>query len=119
MKTGEIIDRLRDKIRLKHYSLATEKSYVGWARRYISFHAARVSEGSALSGTDEVTAFLAWLATQRRVCASTQNQAMNALVFLYGEVLGQALGNIDAIRAKRSKRLPAVFTEYRKGRAVG
>jgi integron integrase len=110
MKTGEIIDRLREKIRLKHYSMATEKTYVGWARRYISFHAARVSAGSALSGADEVTAFLSWLATQKRVSASTQNQAMNALVFLYGEVLGQQLGNIDAIRAKRSKRLPAVFT---------
>ncbi len=110
MKTGEIVDKLREKIRLKHYSLATEKTYVGWARRYISFHAARVAGGTALSGAEEVTAFLTWLATQKRVSASTQNQAMNALVFLYGEVLGQALGNIDAIRAKRSKRLPAVFT---------
>lgn len=110
MKTGEIIDRLREKIRLKHYSLATEKTYVGWARRYISFHAARLKDGTASTGAEEVTAFLTWLATQKRVSASTQNQAMNALVFLYGEVLGQSLGNIDAIRAKRSKRLPAVFT---------
>jgi integron integrase len=110
VKNQEIIDTLRAKIRLKHYSLATEKTYVGWARRYIAFHVDRIKAGTAETGTAEVTAFLSWLAVQKRVSASTQNQAMNALVFLYGEVLRQPLGDIDAIRAKRSKRLPAVFT---------
>lgn len=110
MKNQEIIDKLREKIRLKHYSLTTEKSYVGWARRFIGFHVDRIKAGQAQTGAAEVTAFLSWLATQRRVSASTQNQAMNALVFLYGQVLGIDLGNIDAIRAKRSKRIPAVFT---------
>lgn len=110
MKTGEIIDRLRVKIRLKHYALGTEKSYVGWAKRYLAFHVERLKAGRAETGAAEVTAFLSWLATQRRVSASTQNQAMNALVFLYGEVLGQQLGDIDAIRAKKPKRLPEVFT---------
>jgi integron integrase len=110
MKNQEIIDRLREKTRLKHYALSTEKTYVGWARRFIAFHAERLKAGKAETGALEVTAFLSWLATQRRVSASTQNQAMNALVFLYGEVLGIPLGDINAIRAKRSRRLPAVFT---------
>lgn len=110
MKCKEIVERLRERIRVKHYSLATEKVYVGWARRFISFHVARVREGKALTGAAEVSAFLTWLAVQKRVGASTQNQAMNALVFLYGEVLGQPLGEIDALRAKRSKRIPEVFT---------
>jgi integron integrase len=110
MKNQEIIDRLREKIRLKHYALTTEKTYVGWARRFIGFHTDRLKAGRAETGAAEVTAFLSWLATQKRVSASTQNQAMNALVFLYGEVLGVPLGDIDAIRAKRSRRLPAVFT---------
>lgn len=110
MKTGEIIDNLRAKIRLKHYSLSTEKNYVQWAKRFISFHIDRIKSGQAETGSGEVTAFLSWLATQRRVSASTQNQAMNALVFLYGQVLGIELGDIDAVRAKRSKRLPTVFT---------
>lgn len=110
MKNQEIIDRLREKIRLKHYSLATEKTYVGWTRRFIAFHTDRLKAGKAETGAAEVTAFLSWLATQKRVSASTQNQAMNALVFLYGQVLGIELGDIDAVRAKRSRRLPAVFT---------
>jgi integron integrase len=110
MKNQEIIDKLRTKIRLKHYSLATEKTYVGWTKRYMAFHVDRLKAGTAEAGAAEVTAFLSWLAVQKRVSASTQNQAMNALVFLYGEVLCQPLGDIDAIRAKRSRRLPAVFT---------
>ncbi len=110
MTNQQIIDKLREKIRLKHYSLATEKTYVGWARRYIAFHAERVQAGKAETGALEVTAFLSWLAVQKRVSASTQNQAMNALIFLYGHVLETPLGDIDAIRAKRSRRIPVVFT---------
>lgn len=110
MKIQDVIDTLRDKIRLKHYSLSTEKLYVSWSRRYISFHSGRLKDGTAQTGADEVSAFLAWLAVQKRVSASTQNQALNALVFLYKYVLKQDLGNIDAVRAKRSKRLPVVFS---------
>lgn len=110
MKNSEIIDRLRAKIQLKHYSLATEKSYVGWARRYIAFHSERISAGSALTGAAEVEAFLSWLARQKRVSASTQNQAFNALLFLYREVLDIDLGTIDALRAKRTRRIPVVWS---------
>lgn len=110
MKNQAIIDKLREKIRLKHYTWSTEKSYVGWARRYIAFHAGRAQAGTAETGAAEVTAFLTWLATQRRVSASTQNQAMNALLFLYAEVFHEPLGDINAIRAKRSRHIPEVFT---------
>ena len=110
MKNQAIIDTLREKIRLKHYTWSTEKSYVGWARRYIAFHAGRVQAGTAETGAAEVTAFLTWPATQRRVSASTQNQAMNALLFLYAEVFHEPLGDINAIRAKRSRHIPEVFT---------
>ena len=110
MKAGDVIDKLRDKVRLKHFSLSTEKSYVGWVRRYIAWHVERVSAGRAEVSAREVEAFLTWLATQRRVSASTQNVAFNALLFLYREVLGQDLGEVNALRAKKSKRLPVVLT---------
>jgi integron integrase len=110
MRIQDMFDQLRGKIRLKHYSLSTEKTYVGWARRFSAFHADRFRRGEALTGEAEVTAYLTWLATQKRVSASTQNQAMNALIFLYGEVLHIPLGDIDAVRAKRSRRLPVVLT---------
>jgi len=110
MKIADIEKTLREKIRLKQYSYATEKTYVGWMRRFVAFHAARVSFGTAGDATAEVTAFLSWLATQRRISASTQNQAMNALLFLYKEVIKQPLGEIDAFRAKRSRHIPEVFT---------
>lgn len=110
MKIQDIEKALRDKIRLKHYSYATEKTYVGWMRRYVAYHLVRVQAGTAETGAAEVTAYLSWLATQRKVSASTQNQAMNALLFLYGEVLRQPLGDINAVRAKRSRHIPEVFT---------
>ena len=110
MKNSEIIEKLREKMRLKHYSLATEKSYVGWVRRYIAFHSDRIAAGTAQTGTAEVEAFLTWLAQQKRVSASTQNQAFNAMLFLYGQVFWQELGTIDALRAKRSRRIPTVWS---------
>ena len=116
MKAGEVIDRLRAKIRLKHYSLATEKAYVGWVRRYIAWRleAGREFADSAAA----VEGFLSWLATQKKVGAKTQNVAFNALLFLHREVLGQQLGNIDALRAKESKRLPVVFTRQEGARVL-
>lgn len=118
MKAHEIIDTLRARIQIKHYSISTEKTYVGWSRRFIAFHVERVKAGTAGDGTAEVTAFLSWLATQKRVSAATQNQALNALLFLYAEVLKQPLGDINAIRAKRSARLPAVFTRAEVARVL-
>jgi site-specific recombinase XerD len=102
------LDQVRDTIRLKHYSYRTEESYVQWIRRYILFHDKRhpLEMGSA-----EIEAFLTDLAVNQQVAASTQNQALSALLFLYRAVLKQEVDmSIDAVRAKRSQYLPTVLT---------
>jgi integron integrase len=104
----KLLDQVRDCIRRKHYSIRTEKAYADWIRRYIIFHDKRHPQEM---GEAEIEAFLTHLAVERRVSASTQNQALNALVFLYREVLRKKLdGPIEPTHAKRSKRLPTVLT---------
>ena len=104
----KLLDRVRDAIRLKHYSYRTEETYVQWIRRYILFHNKRHPKDM---GVPEIEAFLTHLAVKRHVAASTQNQALCALIFLYKQVLQLPLDErIDAIRAKRSRRLPTVLT---------
>ena len=94
-----LLDRVRLAIRARHYSRRTEKAYVGWIRRYIFFHGKR---HPAEMGAPEVTAFLTSLAVHGKVGASTQNQALSALLFLYRDVLGVELPWLDDIvRAKR------------------
>jgi len=104
----KLLDRVRDAIRVKHYSIRTEQAYVSWIKRYIYFHDVR---HPAEMGAPEVEAFLTHLAVNENVAASTQNQALSALLFLYREVLHQDLGPIDALRAKKPKRLPTVLTK--------
>ena len=104
----KLLEQVRDAIRLKHYSIRTEEAYVNWVKRYIFFHGLR---HPAEMGAAEVEAFLTHLAVQENVAASTQNQALSALLFLYREVLHQDLGPVDALRAKRPKRLPTVLTK--------
>jgi integron integrase len=107
--TRRLIDRLRQEIRSRHYSRRTEKAYWYWIRYFILFHDKR---HPAQMGAAEVTAFLSWLATERNVAAATQNQALSALLFLYKQVLGQALPWLDEmVRAQRPVRLPTVLTE--------
>jgi integron integrase len=107
--TKPLLERARHLIRLKHYSIRTEKSYLPWIERYILFHNHRDPKEMA---AQEVEAFLSHLAVKEKVSASTQNQAFNALLFLYREVLNKELGeSIDAIRAKTPKRLPTVMTK--------
>ena len=102
-----LLDRVRQAIRARHYSPRTEKAYVGWIRRYIFFHAKRHPDQM---GAPEVQAFLAALATRFKVSASTQNQAFNALLFLYREVLGRQLSGLrETVRAKPSVRVPLVL----------
>jgi len=104
----KLLDQLRDTIRVKRYSIRTEQAYVGWARRYIRFHGMRHPKEMRET---EVAAFLTNLAVKRRVAASTQNQALNALVFLYKNVLNDPLGDItQAVRAKRPQKLPTVLS---------
>jgi len=104
----KLLDQVRDAIRLKHYSYRTEQTYVGWIRRYIIFHGKRHPKDM---GNVEVEAFLTHLAVEGHVSASTQNQALSALLFLYRTVLNQELGQLEAIRAKRSHYLPSVLTK--------
>lgn len=103
-----LLDRVRERIRVRHYSLRTEQSYVGWIRRYILFHGKR-HPGDM--GAAEIEAFLSHLAVKRNVSASTQNQALAAVLFLYREVLELELPWLDGVtRAKPSVKVPAVLT---------
>lgn len=101
-------DAVRATIRTRGYSPRTEKSYWYWIRYFIRFHGLR---HPSEMGAAEVRQFLSWLAVERDVAASTQNQALNALAFLYTWVLEQPLGNISGtVRAKRPQRIPVVLT---------
>jgi site-specific recombinase XerD len=102
-----LLDRLRDAMRLRHRSDKTVRAYVYWARRYIHFHGKR--HPAELTATD-IAAFLTSLAVESGVSASTQNQALAALVFLYRHVLEVDVRALDGlVRAKRPKRLPTVL----------
>lgn len=104
----KLLDQLRQTVRAMHYSLKTEKAYVHWARRYILFHNKR---HPAEMREAEVNQFLTDLAVRVHVAASTQNQALAALLFLYDKVLRQPLDRLEGVvRAKRPKRLPVVLT---------
>lgn len=104
----KLLDLLRDRLRLKHYSIRTETQYVQWVRRFILFHGKRHPQEM---GAKEVEAFLTHLAVEGRVAAATQNQALSALLFLYRELLHINLPWLDeVVRAKRPARLPVVLT---------
>jgi len=106
--TPRLLDRVREVLRRKHYSIRTEEAYVGWIKRFILFHDKRHPREM---GLPEVDAFLTDLAVRQGVAASTQNQALSALLFLYTEVLQQPLdGPVQAVRAKQPSRLPTVLT---------
>ena len=104
----KLLDRVRQAIRLKHYSYRTEQTYVAWIKRYILFHNKQHPKDM---GVEEVQTFLSHLAIVGNVAASTQNQALSALLFLYKIVLDQELGSVDALRAKKSRYLPTVLTK--------
>jgi integrase len=102
-----LLDRLRQSLRTKHYSYRTEQAYVHWVRRFILFHHKRHPQEM---GRGEIEQFLTFLAVERHVAASTQTQALCALLFLYNHVLRIKLPALDAVRAKRPKRLPVVLS---------
>ena len=104
-----LLDQVRETIRRKHYSLRTEATYIDWIKRYIFFHQKR---HPAEMGAPEMEQFLNYLAVKRQVAASTQNQALSALVFLYREVLHKDFEWMEKLeRAKKPARLPVVLTE--------
>lgn len=112
----KLLDRLRAAIRVKHYSYSTEQTYVHWCKRFILYHGKRHPQDM---GAPEVEAFLSHLAVDRHVSASTQNQALAALLFLYQNVLEIKLPWLDNLtRAKPSKRLPVVLSQQEVGRLL-
>ncbi|MGH2373215.1 MAG: integron integrase, partial [bacterium] len=103
-----LLDRVRQAIRARHYSHRTEQAYVTWITRYLRYHGKR---HPAEMAEPEVNQFLTHLAVHGRVAASTQNQALAALLFLYAKVLNRSLGQIEGVvRARRPRRLPVVLT---------
>ena len=112
-----LLDRVRNRIRLKHYSRSTESTYVHWIRRYVLFHG---KQHPQLLGEPEVESFLTHLARDEHVSASAQNQALAALLFLYKHVLEQPLEeDIDAARAKRHAHIPTVLSPDEIGGLLG
>ncbi len=108
MSKPRLLDQVRAAFRLRHYSYRTEQTYITWIKRSIYFHGKQHPAGL---GEREVTAFLSHLASDRRVSASTQNQALSALLFLYGVVLDRQLDWLDnVVRAKRSTHIPTVLS---------
>jgi len=108
LKAVKVLDQLRERIRYLHYSLRTEETYVKWVRSFIRFHDLR---HPAMMGGDEVEEFLSYLANTRHVAASTHKQALSALLFFYGKVLGVHLPWMKEIGRPRTKRrLPVVLS---------
>jgi len=109
-KDKKILDEVRDVMRLHHYSSHTERTYCSWIKKYISYQG-MTSREELINGEAKIEAFLTHLAVDRVVSPSTQNQAMNALVFLYKHVLKKLLdGDINAVRARKKVNIPVVMT---------
>ena len=107
-KKSKLLDQVRKSIRVKHYSIRTEQSYIYWIKRFILFNNKRHPDKM---GRKEVNAYLSHLANYRKVSASTQNQALCALVYLYKYVIEKELGDLqDITRAKRPRKLPVVLS---------
>ena len=107
--SSPFLDQVRGAIRVRHYSIRTEQAYISWIKQFILFNGKR---HPAELGGEEVSVFLTYLAQQRNVAAATQNQALNALVFMYRYVLDKPLGELQSlVRAKKPKRLPVVLTQ--------
>jgi len=103
-----LLDRVREAVRVRHYSVRTEQAYVGWIRRFILFHGKRHPQEM---GASEVAAFLTSLAVERHVSAATQNQALHALLFLYRVVFDRPIEDLEGVvRARPSRRLPVVLS---------
>ena len=108
-KGRKLLEQVSDAIRIKHYSQRTEQTYMDWIRRYILFHKKRHPKDM---GVEEIQAFISHLAVERKLSASSQNQALSAIIFLYRHVLKKEIEfPTDIIRAEKSKTLPVVLTQ--------
>jgi site-specific recombinase XerD len=115
LRPKKLLDQMREALQTRHYSIRTEHAYVDWARRFILFHQKCHPKEM---GNAEIAAFLTHLALDRKVAASIQNQALSTLLFLYHDVLHQEVGSVDAVRARKSKRLPTVLTKHETLRVI-
>lgn len=105
----KLLDQVRDMIRKRHYSIRTEQAYVQWIRRFIIFHGKKHPKDM---GEKDISQYISYLATDKKVSSSTQNQALNAIVFLYKQVLKMDLGDFGPMeRAKKPERLPTVLSK--------
>src|SRR5688572_22811499 len=109
-KAKKLLDQYSEFLRNRHYSLRTEKTYIGWARQYILYHNKRHPREM---GVAEINDFITYLANQKTVSASTQNQAISAILFLYRNVLGVELDDkaLISIRPTKPKRVPTVLSK--------
>ena len=115
-KPPKLMDQMRAVLRVQRYALRTERAYCDWVRRYVKFHRMRSREDLA-DGTRKVEAFLTHLAVEGQVAALTQNQALNALLFLYERVFEQPMEDrIDAVRARRPARVGCAVRWMGEGR---
>ncbi len=113
-KSAKLMDQVREVLRYHHYAIRTEEAYVKWILKFVRFHGTRHPKEM---GKNEIEAFLSHLAINRHVAASTQNQAMNAILFLYREVLHLPMDDkIEAVRSRKPKRLPTVLSRAELGR---
>ena len=108
MEEPKLLDQVRNLIRTKHYSIRTEETYVGWIKKFILFHGKQHPKNM---GSREISAFLTHPAVNRNVAASTQNQAFNALLFLYRNVLKMEFGELDKVKSPETFPL---FSQKRK-----
>ena len=115
-KEKKLLDQVRDALRTKHYSYRTEQSYVDWVKRYILFHNKRHPRDM---GVPELQEFITHLAAVRKVSASTQRQALSAILFLYRHVLNQPIEVPDVIRPERPRHLPTVLSHTETQSVIG
>jgi site-specific recombinase XerD len=106
-RPAKLLQQLRQALRVRHYSRRTEETYVAWVRRYVRFHGLR---HSGTLGSGAIRQFLTALADGAKLSASSQTQALSAVVFLYREVLSRDPGSLGDLRAKQPSRLPVVLT---------
>jgi integron integrase len=112
----KLLDRVRQTLRVRHYAYSTERSYVQWIKQFIFFHKRK---HPAELPREAISEFLSYLAVERRVAAATQNQALNALVFLYREVLNLGVEDLPGIKwAERRERIPVVFSREEVGKIL-
>ena len=105
----KLLDLVKDNLRVRHYSRKTEESYVSWIKRFIFFNS---KKNPNEMGKEEIQKFLNYLAVEKQVSSSTQNQALQAILYLYKNIIKKEIGWLEEIiKAHRSKRLPVVFTK--------